>query len=78
MLLDVPVSSPLEADVIAALLARAAASLVTLPAEDYETHAALVALGLVIEPVADDRPAAALTRLGRYLFSSDTPPQAAA
>jgi hypothetical protein len=76
VLLDVPVSSPLEAAVIAALIARAAPSLVTLPAEDHETHDALVALGLAIEPVADDRPAAALTRLGRYLFSSDTPPQA--
>ena len=34
VLLDVPIGSPLEADVIAALLARATASLVTLPAED--------------------------------------------
>jgi hypothetical protein len=74
VLLDVPIGSRLEAAVVGALLARAASSLVTVPAEDRETHDALVTLGVSVEAIADDRPAAALTRLGRYLFSSETPP----
>jgi hypothetical protein len=76
VLLDVPIVSPLEAGVVAALLARAASSLVTVPAEDQETLDALTGLGVAVDATDDDRPAAALTRLGRYLFSSETPPSA--
>jgi hypothetical protein len=57
VLLDVP--SAVRSRPMSSRAARSGGgSLVTLPAEDYERRA-LVALGLAIEPVADDRPAAA-------------------
>src|SRR5262249_12833736 len=77
VVLDVPIAGPLEAAVVAALLARAGSSLVTLPAEDDETRKSLHGLGVSIDPVEDDRPAVGLSRLGRFLFSSDTPPETA-
>lgn len=76
VLLDVPLSGPLEAAVVASLLARARDALFTLAAEDEETRSELSTLGLSVDELDQRRSAPALARLGRHLFSSDAPPAA--
>ena len=78
VLLDVPLTGPLEAAVVAALLDIASDALVTVPSEDDETREHLASLDLRIDDLPDERAAPALSRLGKFLFSSSAPPLAAA
>ena len=78
VLLDVPLTGPLEAAVVAALLDIASDALVTVPWEDDETREHLASLDLRIDELPDERAAPALSRLAKFLFSSSAPPLAAA
>jgi hypothetical protein len=76
LLLDVPIESAVERDFVAALVARAPRALATVPAGDDRSAAALRELAPVetIEDEASDA-ASSLSRLRRYLFSSEQPPR---
>jgi hypothetical protein len=76
VLLDVPIASPAEGALVAALLARAPSALVTVPAGDERTLRTLEALGVRPERPAGGPPDAsssALDHLRRYLFSEAAP-----
>jgi hypothetical protein len=74
LLLDVPIASAAERDLVAALAARSPAVLATVPAGDVRTIA-LLPPGLVaaIEH-RDDGGANALARVRRHLFAEEAPP----
>ena len=80
LLLDVPVHSAAEARFVHALLAQAPGSLITSPAGDERTRAALASGGAdaaatdtAVHPDAGTA-VTALERLQRHLFASQTPP----
>ncbi|MGH7785336.1 MAG: PD-(D/E)XK nuclease family protein, partial [Candidatus Binatia bacterium] len=77
LLLDVPIDTAGERDLIAALCAAAPHGLATLPAGDRRSHDALTAIGAHPQPTAPAAPANSLGRLQRYLFSQETPPPGA-
>ncbi len=73
LLLDVPVSSPLEAAFIATLTRAAAAVFATCPARDVDALDALRAVGGVIDAI-DEPGTGDLVSLRRHLFDDATPP----
>jgi ATP-dependent helicase/DNAse subunit B len=75
VLLDVPIRSAAERDLVAALVARAPEALVTVPAGDGRTRDALLQLGGQ-ERVGDDPEPTerSLDRLRAHLFTDGTPP----
>ncbi|MEO6028833.1 MAG: PD-(D/E)XK nuclease family protein [Candidatus Binatia bacterium] len=79
LLLDVPIASAAEANLIAALAARAPAVLATVPAGDDRSRIWLErALDVTVSPLsAPDATADALTRLQTHLFESSAPAPAA-
>lgn len=75
LLLDVPIHGEAERDFIAALIAKAPKTLVTVPAGDDTTQRAIESISVPkqsIEAASSDQ--SPLSRLGRYLFSETTPP----
>jgi hypothetical protein len=78
VLIDVAVGSPIEEELVAALVAASASALAILPAGDLKTHAAFDRMGgaaAAAEPPASARAASsALTRLQTHLFSPEAPP----
>jgi CRISPR/Cas system-associated exonuclease Cas4 (RecB family) len=78
LLLDAAIDSLLEREFFTALLAQAPAALVTAPAGDERTVAALAAIGVRAMPAqAHAAESSSLARLRKYLFSPDPPPAAA-
>ncbi len=79
LLLDVPIESICERDLIAALAARSPAMLATVPNGDTRSERLLeAALGVVADkpppPDANGGEVSSLIRLQNYLFSDQTPP----
>ena len=72
LFLDVPFDSAAEAEFLWILMQRAQRVLITIPAGDESTLAYLESRAIAVEVVGMDRETD-LTRLARYLFSSDTP-----
>jgi len=78
LLLDVPVSSATERDLVAALASRAPEAFTTIPAGDSRTRSALVPPGAfdsIADLDADDEGKAGLARIRRYLFAEAVPPR---
>jgi len=75
LLLDVPLDSRAEQEFAAALVARSAAVLATVPAGDQCALDALTSMGASIESAADVAPPTSdLARLRQYIFSTERPP----
>jgi RecB family exonuclease len=85
LLLDVPFDSEAESDFLSALIERAEASLITIPDGDERTVRQLAKRGIDVQQIGPlptlttaHRPAkldSDLTRLSRFLFSSEPPPE---
>jgi RecB family exonuclease len=74
VLLDVPLDSPAERELIAALVARAPDALALVPAGDEAVLEWLTGLAAAVERLADPAPAATdLAHLRRFVFSSERP-----
>ncbi|MCA9754794.1 MAG: PD-(D/E)XK nuclease family protein [Candidatus Eisenbacteria bacterium] len=77
VLLDVPIASAAERDLLAALLGRAHSALVTLPAGDDRSWERIRELGTKKTIHADDKSSGDLARLRRHLFADSSFPQRA-
>ena len=78
LLLDVPVASAIEAELVAALARRAPSVLATVPTGDQRTLARLAAaLGVAPTPPPSAGEPRALERLQTHLFESSAPPPCA-
>ena len=78
VLLDVPLDSRAERELVAALVARAPDVLATVPHGDQPACDALAAMGAAIDLRADSAPPATdLANLRRYVFTIDRPAQRA-
>ena len=73
VLLDVGVNDPAEAALVAAILAGAAAALVTVPDGDRETMRRLIEMGGAREAPVDEGPGD-LASLRRFLFNAEAQP----
>jgi hypothetical protein len=73
LLLDVPLANAAERDLVAAVAARAPATLATVPAGDHRTLAHLPCPPDAVE-VRDDGGTSALARVRRHLFAEDAEP----
>jgi hypothetical protein len=75
VLLDVPLDARTEREFALAILTRAPEAIITIPADDASTRAALAVLEVPIESLGDPASAGGdLFQLRRYLFTSEHPP----
>lgn len=74
LLLDVPFDSEAEAAFLWALVERAPSALITVPAGDARAMTQLEKRGIAVESL-EANGNADLTRLSRFLFSSESPPE---
>ena len=74
VLLDVAIANTSERNFVSALLTRAPAAIVTVPAGDWPTLRALETFGPAGQADADEPSRDGLGRIRRYLFSSSAPP----
>ncbi|HET9887107.1 MAG TPA: hypothetical protein VFR10_06300, partial [bacterium] len=75
LLLDVPFDSDAESAFLSALVQRADTALITIAGGDERTIKQLAKRGLVVQPIDSSHPDTDLTRLSRFLFSSQSPPE---